>query len=772
MASFWCNVSRRTLQVRAAPREDSAAVDAIEPGDCFAQSARYAVDAGTGLAVWSKLANPPGWVVGIDASCESVRGPEAGGGTESCYFTLAELPLRPLPMKASRSVAALPAFRVVLGEERVLGREKQIWVRVPPNQPGMSAHEGLDGEQDLWVCERSADAGTGGKLVLVSIAPDGPDEAHFYRNAVPPGLGVRVPVRPAPSFQAEATDALPPHRLFKGEVRVRNRDGQIWVKLQFPGLDDAWIIEHSCTTGQRVLQRAPDPTIGPGRHFYRNVYTKCALPVRAWAGLDGDVHSRLPVGMVFEASEREVNAFGELWVMCDGRGWAIERNARDGELILAAVEPPEVGFGAYQNANPDGDLEVMSCPCFGAPSKLVGELAKDEVFVARERRLTAAGEMWVRLGDGHPLLGNQFGEGWVPESVDGVSLTLVRLPGVLRDVPAEVLAEISPPPAPPSPQPPVVERSAPSPVSAALPVRAVDADAGAQPVSCAPSPGAVHRNADGSFETAVQGTATESVAAPQLAAASECTEAARGPSDTAMDSAAAGDILGQLDDFVDEALDEAPPPPPEPAARATPGVASAAAPPAPSLSPAAGTYWSCSPPTVSIQAPPPGAHVYYTSDGSRPTVASEVYDQPITIRTTTQILAVSVCGGVESEVVERVYAVRGAWSLAGSLLLAPLCCGPHSLPQCLPQCVRSCARARVLLALLLLVLLLQTFFACRIETHTPPAPPPALISRRRCVACLVRDSAPPLLLLCGSIAVQQTSWQCLRSRRPSRRDRR
>lgn len=74
---------------------------------------------------------------------------------------------------------------------------------------------------------------------------------------------------------------------------------------------------------------------------------------------------------------------------------------------------------------------------------------------------------------------------------------------------------------------------------------------------------------------------------------------------------------------------------------------------APSITPAAGTYYS--PIQVAISCPTPGAKIYYTTNGSDPTTSSTEYTAPFTLSSNTTVKAISALDGEVSEVVSAVY---------------------------------------------------------------------------------------------------------------------
>ena len=85
-----------------------------------------------------------------------------------------------------------------------------------------------------------------------------------------------------------------------------------------------------------------------------------------------------------------------------------------------------------------------------------------------------------------------------------------------------------------------------------------------------------------------------------------------------------------------------------------------AAPYAPGISAATGTYYS--PVSVSVSEATKCAAVYYTTDGSVPTLASPLFLAPITISATTTFQAIAVCpGGSTSSVVSRTFTIATPW---------------------------------------------------------------------------------------------------------------
>jgi N-acetylneuraminic acid mutarotase len=77
---------------------------------------------------------------------------------------------------------------------------------------------------------------------------------------------------------------------------------------------------------------------------------------------------------------------------------------------------------------------------------------------------------------------------------------------------------------------------------------------------------------------------------------------------------------------------------------------------APSFSVASGSYPSAQ--TVAISDATPGATIYYTTDGSKPTMASAIYSTPLTVASSATIEAMAVAGGYsESAVAAAIYAI-------------------------------------------------------------------------------------------------------------------
>ena len=65
--------------------------------------------------------------------------------------------------------------------------------------------------------------------------------------------------------------------------------------------------------------------------------------------------------------------------------------------------------------------------------------------------------------------------------------------------------------------------------------------------------------------------------------------------------------------------------------------------PMPMLSPPAGTYPT--PQTITITESVQGATIYYTTDGSTPTLSSPIYRGPFMITQTTKVEAIAAAGG-------------------------------------------------------------------------------------------------------------------------------
>lgn len=70
---------------------------------------------------------------------------------------------------------------------------------------------------------------------------------------------------------------------------------------------------------------------------------------------------------------------------------------------------------------------------------------------------------------------------------------------------------------------------------------------------------------------------------------------------------------------------------------------------APTFTPAAGTY--AAPQSVAIASTTPNATIYYTTDGTNPTIASVVYANPISVAATTTIRAMAVAAGFQSSAI-------------------------------------------------------------------------------------------------------------------------
>jgi hypothetical protein len=111
--------------------------------------------------------------------------------------------------------------------------------------------------------------------------------------------------------------------------------------------------------------------------------------------------------------------------------WAIERNARDGSIILLEVAPPGPRRTVYRSVY-RGALTPVAAPGrknggLPGPGEGPGRAVEaGQCFASTERRLDDRGEMWVSVllegGEG-PVL-------WVAESAGGVVSSVVEVPGV------------------------------------------------------------------------------------------------------------------------------------------------------------------------------------------------------------------------------------------------------------------------------------------------------------------------------------------------------
>jgi photosystem II stability/assembly factor-like uncharacterized protein len=82
-----------------------------------------------------------------------------------------------------------------------------------------------------------------------------------------------------------------------------------------------------------------------------------------------------------------------------------------------------------------------------------------------------------------------------------------------------------------------------------------------------------------------------------------------------------------------------------------------AAAPAPTLSPAQGTYYT--PQLVTLADAVPGAAIHYTTDGTKPKASSPLYTKPISVSRTTTIKAIAVASGFsQSSVAGRTYTIE------------------------------------------------------------------------------------------------------------------
>lgn len=131
-----------------------------------------------------------------------------------------------------------------------------------------------------------------------------------------------------------------------------------------------------------------------GDRYYRNVFPRSALPLRANPDLESAAIHRLPLGACFQASDRVINKTGQMWIGTYHEGsnrvlWAIERHAKDGSPILVEVKPPGMRPGVYRNVHP-GQQHAKG----ESSAKLMEGGA---CFFSQERRLDERCQMWVSV---------------------------------------------------------------------------------------------------------------------------------------------------------------------------------------------------------------------------------------------------------------------------------------------------------------------------------------------------------------------------------------
>ena len=91
--------------------------------------------------------------------------------------------------------------------------------------------------------------------------------------------------------------------------------------------------------------------------------------------------------------------------------------------------------------------------------------------------------------------------------------------------------------------------------------------------------------------------------------------------------------------------------------------------PSPTLTPTSGTYAGVQ--TVTIADPVPTAAIYYTTDGSTPTVSSNLYVAPFPLKANATVLAIATAPGYNSsDVAKATYSIAAAQTAAPVLLPA------------------------------------------------------------------------------------------------------
>lgn len=230
------------------------------------------------------------------------------------------------------------------------------------------------------------------------------DHRVYVQNVAPKSgkwMG-ELPVRAAPSLQAQRLGTLAPFEIVRARARKLVKD-QVWLQIEYvsrpeaaasgtvsvgsednqtveaPGdtdaskgaseddsaapavVTDAWIIERNVNTGERVAVPWGGPSFDSSaesdddraERWYRNVYARRPLPLRQSPELAADVVGQLEPGAVFASSVRVLNAHGRMWIRVplaptdaqnpqDAKafGFAIQSNAKTNRCMLQEIAPP------------------------------------------------------------------------------------------------------------------------------------------------------------------------------------------------------------------------------------------------------------------------------------------------------------------------------------------------------------------------------------------------------------------------------------------------
>uniref|UniRef100_K3WFS7 Uncharacterized protein n=1 Tax=Globisporangium ultimum (strain ATCC 200006 / CBS 805.95 / DAOM BR144) TaxID=431595 RepID=K3WFS7_GLOUD len=212
---------------------------------------------------------------------------------------MGELPFRAIPSLQAPRLGSIESYRIVEAVERKLVKD-QVWIKIRnyDTPAAKKAREGDNQEEGTTDSARDGDNNVAGDLNTTTKDADA--------------------IRVKPS--------------------------------------EVWIIERNVNTGERVTIPwgasviQDQPNTDHEERYYRNIYSRRALPLRKNPELAAEVVGQLEPGAVFASSMRVLNAQGRIWIRVPlsndenpqdtAFGYAIQSNAKTNRCMLQEIPAP------------------------------------------------------------------------------------------------------------------------------------------------------------------------------------------------------------------------------------------------------------------------------------------------------------------------------------------------------------------------------------------------------------------------------------------------
>ncbi|KAF1318744.1 hypothetical protein FI667_g13600, partial [Globisporangium splendens] len=278
---------------------------------------------------------------------------------------MGELPFRAIPSLQAPRLGSIESHRIVEAVERKLVKD-QVWIKIRNCETPVAkkADDGDIQEEDTTDTSRDGDSNVAGDLVTTTTDAD----------------------------------------------KVRTKPSEVWI------------IERNVNTGERVTipwgaSAIQDrPNTDREERYYRNIYSRRALPLRKNPELAAEVVGQLEPGVVFASSMRVLNAQGRMWIRVPlsndenpqdtAFGYAIQSNAKTNRCMLQEIPAPG-------KMSPTQYFQVVCSPQAVANSQNNSEPNQDDgaqnVVAARSEPTMQSKELfYVKNGTIVSVLGSMY----------------------------------------------------------------------------------------------------------------------------------------------------------------------------------------------------------------------------------------------------------------------------------------------------------------------------------------------------------------------------